>query len=41
MSYYKLLSQERKTFVDKIYTEILDVANANSERESRKDYFFH
>ena len=43
MSYNKLLSslsQERQKFVQKINIEILNDANTNSERESRKDYFF-
>ena len=43
MSYNKLLSSlslERKEFVFKINNEMRNNANANSDRESRKDYFF-
>ena len=40
MSYVNLLSQEREDCVDKIYSEILNNANVNSDKESRKDYLF-
>ena len=44
MSYYKLLSlssSERKEFVFKIWNEMYRNVNVNnSDRESRKDYFF-
>src|SRR5688572_30832622 len=42
MSHVKLLSslsQERQGFLFKIYIEILNNANVNSDKESRKDYF--
>ena len=43
MSFNKLLlllSPEKKGVLYKIYDEILNNANVNSDRESRKDYFF-
>src|SRR5215217_514123 len=40
MAYNYLLLQEREEFVFKFYNEMYNNAFINSDRESRKDYFF-
>jgi hypothetical protein len=40
MSHNKLLSLEREDLVYKIYNEMRNNADVNSDKESRKDYFF-
>ena len=41
MSFEKLLSPDRREFVDKVYTEMVGNAYSNntSDRESRKNFF--
>ena len=41
MSHNKLLSLEREDLVYKIYNEMRNNADVNSDKESRKDYFFY